>query len=108
MTCSGEGERIPGGGGGGGGPPSPLKKTPPPPRPRAAAGERLPAPPAHYADLPGGLDPALAAGLRARDLLPLYTHQVAAVEAALAGDKVTVGAGTGSGKTVCYHLPVLA
>ncbi|MBF8256097.1 MAG: ATP-dependent helicase, partial [Anaerolineales bacterium] len=72
-----------------------------------AAWERLPARPAHYADLPGGLDPALAAGLRARDLLPLYTHQVAAVEAALAGDNVTVVTGTASGKTLCYNLPVL-
>jgi DEAD/DEAH box helicase domain-containing protein len=74
---------------------------------QVAAWERLPARPAHYADLPGDLDPALAAALRARDLSPLYTHQAAAVEAALAGDNVTVVTGTASGKTLCYNLPVL-
>jgi DEAD/DEAH box helicase domain-containing protein len=72
-----------------------------------AAWERMPARPAHYADLPAGLDPALAAALRARDLSPLYTHQAAAVEAALAGENVTVVTGTASGKTLCYNLPVL-
>ena len=72
-----------------------------------AAWERLPARPAHYADLPPGLDPALAGALHARDLSPLYTHQAAAVEAALAGDNVAVVTGTASGKTLCYNLPVL-
>jgi DEAD/DEAH box helicase domain-containing protein len=74
---------------------------------QVAAWERLPARPAHYADLPGDLDPRLAAALRARDLAPLYTHQAVAVEAALAGDNVTVVTGTASGKTLCYNLPVL-
>jgi DEAD/DEAH box helicase domain-containing protein len=72
-----------------------------------AAWERFPARPAHYADLPSGLDPRLVAGLRARDLSPLYTHQVAAVAAALAGENVAVVTGTASGKTLCYNLPVL-
>jgi DEAD/DEAH box helicase domain-containing protein len=72
-----------------------------------AAWERLPARPAHYADLPANLDPRLAAALRARDLSPLYVHQAVAVEAALAGDNVTVVTGTASGKTLCYNLPVL-
>jgi DEAD/DEAH box helicase domain-containing protein len=72
-----------------------------------AAWERLPARPAHYADPPAALDARLAAALRARDLAPLYTHQAVAVEAALAGDNVTVVTGTASGKTLCYNLPVL-
>ncbi len=71
------------------------------------AWERLPARPAHYADFPASLDPALTAALRARDLAPLYTHQAVAVEAALAGENVTVVTGTASGKTLCYNLPVL-
>jgi DEAD/DEAH box helicase domain-containing protein len=71
------------------------------------AWERLPARPAHYADFPAALDPALMAALRARDLAPLYTHQAAAVETALAGENVTVVTGTASGKTLCYNLPVL-
>ena len=72
-----------------------------------AAWERLPARPARYADLPEALDPALATALRARGLMPLYSHQALAIEAALAGDNVTVVTGTASGKTLCYNLPVL-
>jgi len=71
------------------------------------AWERLPARPAHYAEMPAALDPRLVAALRARGLSPLYTHQAAAVEAALAGENVVVVTGTASGKTLCYNLPVL-
>ena len=38
---------------------------------------------------------------------PLFTHQAAAVEAALDGENVVVVTGTASGKTLCYNLPVL-
>jgi DEAD/DEAH box helicase domain-containing protein len=72
-----------------------------------AAWERMPARPAHYAELPAGLDAAVASALRARELMPLYTHQAAAVEAALGGEDVVVVTGTASGKTLCYNLPVL-
>lgn len=72
-----------------------------------SAWERLSARPARYADFPGGLDPRLIAALRARDLAPLYSHQAAAVEAALNGENVVVVTGTASGKTLCYNLPVL-
>ncbi|HSB89738.1 MAG TPA: DEAD/DEAH box helicase [Anaerolineales bacterium] len=69
--------------------------------------ERLPARAARYADPPAALDPRLSAALSQRKLLPLYTHQAAAVEAALDGENVTVVTGTASGKTLCYNLPVL-
>jgi DEAD/DEAH box helicase domain-containing protein len=69
--------------------------------------EQLPARQAHYADFPDNLDPRLIAALRARGTAPLYTHQAAAVEAALAGENVVVVTGTASGKTLCYNLPVL-
>jgi len=72
-----------------------------------AAWERLPARPAHFAELKADLDPRLVAALHTRGLSPLYTHQAAAVEAALAGENVTVVTGTASGKTLCYNLPVL-
>lgn len=62
---------------------------------------------ARYADFPAGLDPRLRAAVEARGWAPLYTHQAAAVEAALAGDNVVVVTGTASGKTLCYNLPVL-
>ena len=71
------------------------------------AWERLPARPARYADFPPGLDPRLIAALRTRGTAPLFTHQAAAVEAALTGENVVVVTGTASGKTLCYNLPVL-
>ncbi|MEJ2010954.1 MAG: DEAD/DEAH box helicase [Anaerolineales bacterium] len=72
-----------------------------------AAWERIPARPARYADFPAALDPRLVAALRQVGAAPLYTHQAAAVEAALAGENVVVVTGTASGKTLCYNLPVL-
>ncbi|MEK6588657.1 MAG: DEAD/DEAH box helicase, partial [Chloroflexota bacterium] len=72
-----------------------------------AAWERLPPREARYADFPEGLDPRLIAGLRSLGTAPPFTHQAAAVEAALAGENVVVVTGTASGKTLCYNLPVL-
>jgi DEAD/DEAH box helicase domain-containing protein len=72
-----------------------------------AAWERFPARPASYADFPPALDERLVAALRQTGASPLYTHQAAAVEAALAGENVVVVTGTASGKTLCYNLPVL-
>lgn len=37
----------------------------------------------------------------------LYSHQVAALEAARAGRDLVVVTGTASGKTLCYNLPIL-
>jgi len=71
------------------------------------AWERRPARPAHYADFPAGLDPRLLSALRERGEAPLYTHQAAAAEAALAGDNVVVVTATASGKTLAYNLPVI-
>ncbi|MFQ5408712.1 MAG: DEAD/DEAH box helicase, partial [Anaerolineales bacterium] len=85
------------------------------------AWERIPARPARYGPLPEGLDGQLAAAVGARldtgarqqstDVGPaaplLYTHQSAAIRAALAGENVAVVTGTASGKTLCYNLPVL-
>jgi DEAD/DEAH box helicase domain-containing protein len=71
------------------------------------AWERLPARPAHYADFPAGLDDRLLAALRERGETPLYTHQAAVVEAALAGSNVVVVTATASGKSLAYNLPVI-
>jgi len=71
------------------------------------AWERIPARPASYADFPPALDARLVDALRQVGASPLYTHQAAAVEAALAGENVVVVTGTASGKTLCYNLPVL-
>jgi len=69
--------------------------------------ERLPERPARSAPMPASLDPRLTEALRRRQLSPLYSHQAAAVEAALDGENVVVVTGTASGKTLCYNLPVL-
>jgi DEAD/DEAH box helicase/Helicase conserved C-terminal domain len=39
---------------------------------------------------------------------PLYSHQVAAIEAAFEGTDCIVCTGTGSGKSLCYLIPALA
>ena len=72
-----------------------------------SAWERLAARAARYADTPARLSPRLIAALRERGIAPLFSHQAAAVEAALDGENVVVVTGTASGKTLCYNLPVL-
>ena len=72
-----------------------------------SAWERIPARPARYAEFPVGLSPRLVDALRRKDMAPLYSHQAAAVEAAMRGENVVVVTGTASGKTLCYNLPVL-
>ncbi|TFH36265.1 MAG: DEAD/DEAH box helicase, partial [Anaerolineales bacterium] len=71
------------------------------------AWERIPARPARYAEFPEKLEPRLIEALRQENSAPLYTHQAAAVAAALGGENVVVVTGTASGKTLCYNLPVL-
>jgi DEAD/DEAH box helicase domain-containing protein len=72
-----------------------------------SAWERIPARPASYGDFPASLAPRLINALRQQNTTPLYTHQAAAVGAALDGENVVVVTGTASGKTLCYNLPVL-
>jgi len=72
-----------------------------------SAWERIPARPARYAEFPAQVSPRVVDALRSKDMAPLYSHQAAAVEAALRGDNVVVVTGTASGKTLCYNLPVL-
>jgi DEAD/DEAH box helicase domain-containing protein len=69
--------------------------------------ERLPARPARTGQLAEPLTPPLAAALASRDIHTLYTHQVQAVEALRAGFDTVIVTGTASGKSLCYHLPVL-
>jgi len=56
---------------------------------------------------PSGLAPALMQALAKRGIRDLYSHQTQAVEAALAGRNVVVATPTASGKSYCFHLPVL-
>lgn len=71
------------------------------------AWERMPPRPAHYSDFPPGLSPRMIAAVRELDWAPLYTHQAATVEAALAGSNVVTVTSTASGKTLGYNIPVV-
>lgn len=76
-------------------------------RPCLAANRTLPPSAGSYAPLPESLAPALAAALRARGVDRLYAHQAQAYEAARRGKHVVVSTPTASGKSLCFHLPVL-
>ncbi|NPV47325.1 MAG: DEAD/DEAH box helicase [Armatimonadetes bacterium] len=59
------------------------------------------------ADLPAGLSAPVAEMLRGLGIERLYSHQAAAVAAALDGENVTTVSGTASGKTLTYLLPIV-
>lgn len=46
--------------------------------------------------------------LQARGVERLYSHQTVAIEAALAGRHVLIATPTASGKSLCFHLPVVS
>jgi DEAD/DEAH box helicase domain-containing protein len=69
--------------------------------------ERIAARPPAYGPFPAGMDARLVGALRGRGIDALFTHQAAAVNAALAGENVVVATPAASGKTLCYNLPVL-
>src|SRR4051812_20131936 len=62
---------------------------------------------ARTAQLPGDLNPLLAAALAKRGINRLFTHQKDAYEAVRDGRHVVAVTPTASGKTLCYNLPVL-
>lgn len=67
----------------------------------------LPKKPAHYADLPQSMHKKLRQALASRGITALYTHQRQAYDLAMAGTSFTAITPTASGKSYCYHLPVL-
>lgn len=71
-----------------------------------AAERTLPAAGARLESLPT-LDARLARALEQRGIQQLYTHQVRAIDAARQGRHVVVATPTASGKSLCFHLPVL-
>jgi DEAD/DEAH box helicase domain-containing protein len=76
-------------------------------KPCLAADETLRAKDGTYAALPPGLSPRLVEALRARGIERLYAHQAQAFEAARTGRGFVVATPTASGKSLCFHLPVL-
>ncbi|MER2105866.1 MAG: DEAD/DEAH box helicase [Solibacillus sp.] len=62
--------------------------------------------PARYADFPN-LHASIQKALHARGIEQLYTHQREAFDLATSGRHFTAVTPTASGKSYCYHLPVL-
>jgi len=61
-----------------------------------------------YAPIPQDLPEGLRSALSRRGIAELYSHQVKAIDAARAGQNVVIATPTASGKSLCFHLPVLA
>ena len=70
--------------------------------------ERVPSRPAHHADPSEPLPPSLTARLGDDGIAQLYTHQAAAVDAVASGHHTVVVAGTASGKSLAYQVPIAA
>ena len=60
-----------------------------------------------YGDLDSPLDPRLQHALEAQGIDALYSHQAEAINASRSGENVIVATPAASGKSLCYHLPVL-
>jgi DEAD/DEAH box helicase domain-containing protein len=69
--------------------------------------QRIPGRPARHAELDRPLPESLSEALGHRGIERLYTHQVRAIESLRAGRDTVVVTGTASGKSLCFHLPVL-
>jgi DEAD/DEAH box helicase domain-containing protein len=77
-------------------------------RPCLALDRALPASDGAFAPFPRELSRALSKALRARGVEQLYAHQAEAFTAAARdGKHVVVATPTASGKSLCFHLPVL-
>lgn len=62
---------------------------------------------AEYADFPENLHPSIRKALQARCIEKLYTHQRQAFDYGINGQSFTAVTPTASGKSYCYHLPIL-
>ena len=60
-----------------------------------------------YADFPDKLHPSIIKALASKGIHQLYSHQREAFELASAGESFTAVTPTASGKSLCYHLPVM-
>ncbi len=87
-------------------------------KPCFCADETLAGAEGSFAPYPAFLAPSLREALQARGVEQLYDHQARAIEAAVgdgrvgapgggSGKHVVVATPTASGKSLCFHLPVL-
>lgn len=78
-------------------------------RPCVMADETVPGKTSRMAPFPAGLPTPLAFALRGRGVEQLYDHQARAFDAVHGGARgVVIATPTASGKSYCFHLPVLA
>lgn len=73
---------------------------------RIAHVETVPARSAMYEDLDPPLPDPLGEALTRRGITRLYRHQAAMIRRARAGTNAVVVAGTASGKSLCYQVPI--
>ncbi|MEZ4296097.1 MAG: DEAD/DEAH box helicase [Polyangiaceae bacterium] len=76
-------------------------------RPCLAADRELPGTAATHAPFASDLHPGLIAALQRRGIERPYAHQADAIAAARARKHVVIATPTASGKSLCFHLPVL-
>lgn len=69
--------------------------------------KELPAREAVYGEVFPPLPPMIDMLLDAKGIEKLYSHQAEAINAVRDGENAVIVTGTASGKTLCYHLPVL-
>lgn len=69
--------------------------------------EEIPARQATFGDYPQALHTSIQTMLQRRGMHQLYSHQAQAIDAALGGQHTVVVTPTASGKSLCYHLPVI-
>ena len=62
---------------------------------------------AQYRQPDADMHPHVKAALSARGALRTYAHQADAIDAAIRGRNVVVSTSTASGKSICFHAPVL-
>src|SRR5262245_57257716 len=60
-----------------------------------------------FGPMPAELARPLREALARRGVTRLYRHQIEAVTSTLAGRHVVIATPTASGKSLCFHLPVL-
>jgi DEAD/DEAH box helicase domain-containing protein len=77
-------------------------------KPCLTADAELPGRLATHAPFPELLPKALRSALELRGIRELYTHQARAFEIVKSGKSFVVATPTASGKSLCFHLPVLS
>ncbi|MCY4580805.1 MAG: DEAD/DEAH box helicase [Chloroflexi bacterium] len=69
--------------------------------------EHIEAREAQYRQPDADLHPNVKAAMKAKGALRTYSHQAYAIDAAMRGSNVVVSTSTASGKSICFHAPVL-